>query len=340
MEVGPHDPAADPPRRMKQVVVVVPIDADVSKAQHIAQQDWEHWQQCGEIGPSRDLQLEHHDGDDDRQHPVAERFDPSLGHRSLRGSFVSESYRAVNRKWIFLALAPDKRNLRDLECDRSPAGPQLRQPFFELRTSLGLPHAQVRHETSAVARCIIALRAFLLKRRLQPREGCGQLRGKPERKSSLSVREVAQLAERRAKGLDCRAGAPKLELGLGKECPGPERIEQREVRHPPLQVSVVPAADGLNGLPNVVRWNDHDSGMVRLVHKSPSQETTRAGSSSRFSLVTCHSSAPGSRFTSAMKPAPRWATVAMSGRSESSSPTTASTNALERHSILPISSTR
>ena len=38
MQVRPQDAAADVLRRMKQVVVIVPIDADVDEAQHVAQE--------------------------------------------------------------------------------------------------------------------------------------------------------------------------------------------------------------------------------------------------------------------------------------------------------------
>src|SRR5262249_47459157 len=159
----------------------------------------------------------------------------------------------------------------------------------------------------AMARGVVAVRESPLKLGLQADEIRGRLRGEPERRLALSVREVAQLAEGRAKRLDRCASAPKLGVGLVEICARPERIKQRNVRHPALQVRVVPPTDGLNGLPNIARGNHHDSSMMRLVHKFSSQRTMRAGSSSRFSLVTCHSSASGRRLTSAMKPAPRWA---------------------------------
>ena len=80
VQVGPQDRPGDRLHRVQHMVMVVPVDADVDEAQHIAQEDRQQRPQVGEGGPVRDLQLEHHDGDDDGDDAVAEGFQPSLPH--------------------------------------------------------------------------------------------------------------------------------------------------------------------------------------------------------------------------------------------------------------------
>src|SRR3546814_15000805 len=59
---------------MHHVVVVVPINADIDKAQYIAQQHGYDGKQRGERRRMGYFQLKHHNGDDDRQHSIAECF--------------------------------------------------------------------------------------------------------------------------------------------------------------------------------------------------------------------------------------------------------------------------
>src|SRR4051812_46891987 len=67
---------------MQHVMVIVPVDADVDEAQHVAHEDGDQRCQGGYAVPVRNLQLEHHDGDDDGYHAIAERLQPSLSHLS------------------------------------------------------------------------------------------------------------------------------------------------------------------------------------------------------------------------------------------------------------------
>jgi hypothetical protein len=61
-------------------MVIVPIDAEVNKAQHIREKDRYKRPQGFEIGAVRYLELEHHYRDDDRDNGVAERLQACLVH--------------------------------------------------------------------------------------------------------------------------------------------------------------------------------------------------------------------------------------------------------------------
>src|SRR2546422_9051648 len=78
MEIGPENEAGHVLRHLKHVVMVVPVDAYVDKAEDIAQEDGKERPQCREVTAVRDLELQHHDGDDDCEHAVAERFKTSF----------------------------------------------------------------------------------------------------------------------------------------------------------------------------------------------------------------------------------------------------------------------
>jgi len=80
MKVRPEDAAGDPVAGVKHMVVIVPVDADVHETQHVAQEHRQQRQQRIDRLTVRDLHLQHHDGDDDGDHPVAECFEPSLAH--------------------------------------------------------------------------------------------------------------------------------------------------------------------------------------------------------------------------------------------------------------------
>lgn len=59
---------------MHQVMMVVPVNAEVHEAQYIAEEDRDQWLQCRNLGSVRHLHLQHHDGDDDGQDSVTKRF--------------------------------------------------------------------------------------------------------------------------------------------------------------------------------------------------------------------------------------------------------------------------
>ena len=56
------------------MLMLVPVDADVDEAEHVAHDDGPEWDQGLEIGFVRDFEFQHHDGDDDGDDAVAEGF--------------------------------------------------------------------------------------------------------------------------------------------------------------------------------------------------------------------------------------------------------------------------
>src|SRR5258706_16464068 len=94
MQVRPEDRAVHALGHLAQVVVVIPIDAEVHEAQHVAHEYGKERAQVGEVGPVRHAQLEDHDRDDDGEHAIAERFEPSLPHHSLRRSLSAVTMRS------------------------------------------------------------------------------------------------------------------------------------------------------------------------------------------------------------------------------------------------------
>src|SRR5713226_655794 len=70
------------------MMMVVPIDAHVDKTQHVAREYRHQGCQRPELGAVRQLQLQHHDGDDDREHAITEGF------KSIRLHFTDVTGRA------------------------------------------------------------------------------------------------------------------------------------------------------------------------------------------------------------------------------------------------------
>ena len=85
MEVGPEDGAGDVLGGVEEVMMIVPVNADVDEAEEIAQEHGEQRAQVGEVGAVRDFQFEDHDGDDDGDDAVAEGFEAGGFHHRGRG---------------------------------------------------------------------------------------------------------------------------------------------------------------------------------------------------------------------------------------------------------------
>jgi len=88
---SPKDAAADVFGRAQQVMVIVPIDADINEAEHVLKKIGTR-AQGGQIAAVRHFQFQHHDRNDDGQHAVAEGFETSFGMSKL--SKLSGSRRA------------------------------------------------------------------------------------------------------------------------------------------------------------------------------------------------------------------------------------------------------
>jgi hypothetical protein len=68
---------------MKQVMMIVPVNAEEYETHQIAQQDRNQWEQRGRAGFMGNSQFKHHDSDEDGNHTIAECFQSAFGHRLL-----------------------------------------------------------------------------------------------------------------------------------------------------------------------------------------------------------------------------------------------------------------
>src|SRR5438105_1709389 len=65
---------------MQHVVMVVPIDAEKHEAQDVGQENRHERSQRLDAGAFGNFQLQNHDRDQDRDHAIAECFEPALRH--------------------------------------------------------------------------------------------------------------------------------------------------------------------------------------------------------------------------------------------------------------------
>jgi hypothetical protein len=80
VQVRPERRAGDRAARVEHVMMIVPVDADEDEAQDVAEEDRQQRPQFVQAVAMRHPELQHHDRDDDRDHTIAERFQPSLAH--------------------------------------------------------------------------------------------------------------------------------------------------------------------------------------------------------------------------------------------------------------------
>src|ERR1700675_1762641 len=82
MQIRPQDATGNMLRRLQEVMMVVPVDADVDEAQDIAEENRKEGLQGRKTGSLGRLHFQHHNGDDDREYPVTKSLHSALGHPS------------------------------------------------------------------------------------------------------------------------------------------------------------------------------------------------------------------------------------------------------------------
>src|ERR1700736_3238488 len=80
MQIRPQDAARNILRRLEEVMMVVPVDADVNETQDIAEENRKEWLQGRKTGSLWRLHFQHHDSDDDGEYPVTKSLHAALGH--------------------------------------------------------------------------------------------------------------------------------------------------------------------------------------------------------------------------------------------------------------------
>jgi hypothetical protein len=63
---------------MQHMMMVIPEDAHIQEAKRISQKQWQFGLERGDICSGRNLQVEHHNGNDDGDHSIRERLEPLL----------------------------------------------------------------------------------------------------------------------------------------------------------------------------------------------------------------------------------------------------------------------
>jgi hypothetical protein len=69
---------------VEQVMVVVPVDPEVDETQYVTEKRGLEWKQIGHARPRRHLEVEHHDGDDDRDELCADESSTAGGQPQVR----------------------------------------------------------------------------------------------------------------------------------------------------------------------------------------------------------------------------------------------------------------
>src|SRR2546425_222282 len=147
MESGPENEAGHVLRHLKHVVMVVPVDAYVDKAEDIAQEDGKERPQCREVTAVRDLELQHHDGDDDCEHAVAERFKTSFWHE---GPSRQERGRRLTAIRLVVLSTPRRLSAPASKRDRAMATSVSLVPLIALSQRVRqAAHAEARGATRA-----------------------------------------------------------------------------------------------------------------------------------------------------------------------------------------------
>src|ERR1700739_2951664 len=80
VEISPEDRSGNTFRRVQEVVMIVPVDADVNETEDVTQEDGNHRPKRFKRRPGRHPEVQDHDRYDDREDAVAEGFETALVH--------------------------------------------------------------------------------------------------------------------------------------------------------------------------------------------------------------------------------------------------------------------
>src|SRR5260221_12423406 len=84
MQIRPQHPTVNVLDNLQQMVMITPIDSHEDEAKSVAEKYESERDQRSPGGVMRNFDLQHHDGDDDRNYPVTESFQPVFSHLSNR----------------------------------------------------------------------------------------------------------------------------------------------------------------------------------------------------------------------------------------------------------------
>src|ERR1051325_10040502 len=87
---------------VEHVVMVVPVDSHKDEAEDVAKKSRQPRLERGEVGAVRHFEFEHHNGDDDREHAIAECFESAFAHLfaslALRSTIASVNQSNSSKK--------------------------------------------------------------------------------------------------------------------------------------------------------------------------------------------------------------------------------------------------
>src|SRR5215472_5236826 len=83
MKIRPQDPAVDPFGRLDHVMMVVPVNTQIDKAQYVGEKCGKHRVQSLPVCARRNSQFEHENRNKDGNYTIAESFEPCFAHGDL-----------------------------------------------------------------------------------------------------------------------------------------------------------------------------------------------------------------------------------------------------------------